>query len=167
MWHIQIFDQLSYCYRKFIKDSPLAPVPHRSMWREKGCGGRGGGKRINYSYSIDGWVFLQGISTIPSSDFYYQHGKTAEKFIRFCFCKVSSTHQLKGLADGNYWVEIYIHVLDLTRNSLEKCNYRSITGIEPAIPRCSALTNWATDGSCWALTTSSWKYGVLPCLCYG
>ena len=28
----------------------------------------------------------------------------------------------------------YIHLLDLTRNSCEKCNFRSLAGIEPAIP---------------------------------
>jgi hypothetical protein len=29
-------------------------------------------------------------------------------------------------------VEIYIHLLDLTRNNCEKCNCRSLAGIEPA-----------------------------------
>ena len=29
---------------------------------------------------------------------------------------------LKGLADGDYRVEIYIHLLDLTRNSCKKSN---------------------------------------------
>ena len=29
----------------------------------------------------------------------------------------------KDLVDGNYRVEIYTHLLDLTRNSCEKCNY--------------------------------------------
>ncbi|CAB4010821.1 kynurenine--oxoglutarate transaminase 1 [Paramuricea clavata] len=49
------------------------------------------------------WMIREkGISTIPPSGFYYQHGKTAEKFIRFCFCKKDST--LKMLADAlNKW----------------------------------------------------------------
>ena len=44
--------------------------------------------------------------------------------------------------DGDYPVEIYIHLLDLIRNSCEKCNNRSLAGIEPAALRfrCSALT---------------------------
>ena len=29
-------------------------------------------------------------------------------------------------------MEIYIHLLDLTENSCEKCNYRSLAGIERA-----------------------------------
>jgi hypothetical protein len=36
------------------------------------------------------------------------------------------------LADGNYRGEIYIHLLDLTRNSFEKCNFMSLAGIDPA-----------------------------------
>ena len=45
--------------------------------------------------------------------------------------------------DGNYRVEIYMHLLVLTRNSREKCNCRSLAGIEPAALqfRCSALTS--------------------------
>ena len=52
-----------------------------------------------------------------------------------------------------YRVEIYIH-LDLTRNSCEECNYRSLTGIEPAAMRFwySVLTNRATEARCRALT---------------
>jgi hypothetical protein len=38
--------------------------------------------------------------------------------------RVKST---QGLVDGNYRVEIYIHLLDLTRNRSEKCNYKSLT----------------------------------------
>ena len=34
--------------------------------------------------------------------------------------------------------KFYIHLLDLTRNSCEKSNYRFLAGIEPAIPeQCS------------------------------
>jgi hypothetical protein len=40
-----------------------------------------------------------------------------------------------GILHGNYRVEIYIHVLDLTRNSREKCNFRSPAGIKPAAVR--------------------------------
>ena len=45
--------------------------------------------------------------------------------------------------DGNYRVAIYIHLLDLTRNRSEKCNFRSLAGIELAAVRfrCSAQTN--------------------------
>ena len=54
------------------------------------------------------------------------------------------------------WKFIYI-LLDLTRNSCEKCNLRSLAGIEPVALwfRCSAPTNWGTQASCQALTTSS------------
>ena len=44
---------------------------------------------------------------------------------------------LKGLVNGNYRVEICIHLLDLTRNSFENAtvtNTRFLAGIEPAIP---------------------------------
>ena len=34
-------------------------------------------------------IKFQGIGAIPPSAFYYQHGKIAEKFVRFCFIKVS------------------------------------------------------------------------------
>jgi hypothetical protein len=34
-----------------------------------------------------------------------------------------------GIVDGNSRVEIYIHLLDLTRNRSEKCNFRSLAGI--------------------------------------
>ena len=34
--------------------------------------------------------------------------------------------RLLGLVDGNYRVEIYIQLLDLTRNSCEKCNYMQV-----------------------------------------
>ena len=38
-----------------------------------------------------------------------------------------------GLIDGNEQEEkIYIQLLNLTRNSCEICNYRSLAGIEPA-----------------------------------
>ena len=48
---------------------------------------------------------------------------------------------VEGFVDGNYRVSIYIHLLDLTRNSCEECNFRSRVGIEPAALRfrCSAL----------------------------
>jgi hypothetical protein len=46
---------------------------------------------------------------------------------------------LKGLVDGNYRVEIYIHLLDLTRNSCEKCNFRFLAGIEPQQPSVAQL----------------------------
>ena len=73
------------------------------------------------------------------------------------------------IADGNCRVGIYIHLLDLTKNRSEKCNFRSLAGIEPAALqfRCSALTNWATEASCRALTTSSCIYTrVLPCIVF-
>ena len=38
---------------------------------------------------------------------------------------------LKGIVDaGNYRVESYTHLLDLTRNSCEKCYFKSQAGIE-------------------------------------
>jgi hypothetical protein len=40
---------------------------------------------------------------------------------------------LEDLVDGNNQMEMYLHLLDLTRNSCEKCNFRSLAGIEPAI----------------------------------
>jgi hypothetical protein len=50
--------------------------------------------------------------------------------------------------DGNYRVEIYMHLLVLTRNSSEKCNCRSLAVIEPAALqfRCSALPNIYRSG---------------------
>ena len=36
-----------------------------------------------------------------------------------------SNKLLMSIVDGNYRVEIYIHLLD-TRNSCEKCNFRSL-----------------------------------------
>ena len=41
---------------------------------------------------------------------------------------------MHGIVDGNCGVEIDIHQLDLTRNRSAKCNFSSLTGIEPAIP---------------------------------
>ena len=69
------------------------------------------------------------------------------------------------IVNGNYRVEIYIYLLDLTRNSCEKFIYRSLAGIELAALWFwywwySALTNWATDTSCQALTTSSCIYCI-------
>jgi hypothetical protein len=43
-----------------------------------------------------------------------------------------------GTADGTDRVEIYLHFLDLTRNRSEKCNFRSLEGIEPAAPAIPA-----------------------------
>jgi hypothetical protein len=40
-----------------------------------------------------------------------------------------------GIVNGNCRVEIYIHLLDLTRNRSEKCNFRSLAGIEPTALR--------------------------------
>jgi hypothetical protein len=37
---------------------------------------------------------------------------------------------LKGLVDGNYPVEIYIHLLDVTRNSCENGNFRPLAGLQ-------------------------------------
>ena len=56
-----------------------------------------------------------------------------------------------------YFVEICTQLFDLTWNSCEKCNYRSLAGIEPAALRfrCRSLTSRATQASCRALTTSS------------
>ena len=49
-------------------------------------------------------------------------------------------------------------ILDLTRRRFEKCNCKSLVGIEPAALRfrCSALTNWATESSCRALDPHAW-----------
>ena len=66
-------------------------------------------------------------------------------------------------------MEIYIHLLDLTRNRSEKCNFRSVAGIEPAALRLwrSAL-NRVTEASCPALTTSSSTFtGGTVIDCYG
>jgi hypothetical protein len=38
-----------------------------------------------------------------------------------------------NLFDGSYQVKIYTHLLDLTRNGCEKCNYRSLAGIESVV----------------------------------
>ena len=65
--------------------------------------------------------------------------------------------------------KFYIHLLNLTTNCCEKCNYRSVAGIEPAglRLRSSALqhaTELHADASCQVLTTSSCIYArVLPC----
>ena len=77
-----------------------------------------------------------------------------QAWIQYCRWKFSSA--------------FFIHLLDLTRNSCEKCNFRSLVGIEPAALRfrCSALTNWATEASCRALTTSSCIYTRLSCVGY-
>ena len=53
------------------------------------------------------------------------------------YCTVVPYILYWGLVDGNYQVEIYIHLLDLTRNSCEKCNYRSLARIYiPTVPFC-------------------------------
>ena len=42
-----------------------------------------------------------------------------------------------------------IFICSPARNRSDKCNYRSLTGIEPAALwiRCSALTNWVTEAA--------------------
>jgi hypothetical protein len=56
--------------------------------------------------------------------------------------------QLKGIVDENYRVEIYIHLLNQTRNSCEKYNYRSLAGIEPVIPVQRSNTNLWLELDC-------------------
>jgi hypothetical protein len=41
-----------------------------------------------------------------------------------------------GIVDGNCRVEIYRHLLDPAKNRSEKCNFRSLAGIEPLLVRC-------------------------------
>ena len=80
---------------------------------------------------------------------------------------VHSLLYLEGFVDGIIEWKFYINLLDLTRNSCDKCNFRFRPGIEHAALRfqCSALTNWATEVSCQSLTASSWKSTrVLPCM---
>ena len=43
----------------------------------------------------------------------------------------NSIEYLKSILDGNYRVEMYIHLVDLTRNSCEKCNFRSLKNSIP------------------------------------
>ena len=43
-----------------------------------------------------------------------------------------SFHGYCTIVKGHCRVEIYIHLLDLTRKRSEKCNFRSLAGIEPA-----------------------------------
>jgi hypothetical protein len=50
------------------------------------------------------------------------------------------------IVNGNYRVEIYRHLLDLTRNRNEKCNFRSLAGIEPAILQVQFLSGQFLSG---------------------
>ena len=61
--------------------------------------------------------------------------------------------------DGNIERKLYT-ISDPTRSSFKKCNCRSSAALWQESLRfwCSALTNWATESSCRALTTSSCIY---------
>ena len=61
----------------------------------------------------------------------------------------------------------FIHSLDLARSSCKKCNYSSLAEIEPAALRfrCSTLTDWTTESSCRAVTSSSCIYTIKWCPC--
>jgi hypothetical protein len=52
---------------------------------------------------------------------------------------------LKDFVDGNYWVEIYIHLLALAGTAAKNTTIVPLAGIEPVALRfrCSALTNWS------------------------
>jgi hypothetical protein len=56
---------------------------------------------------------------------------------------------MKAFVDRYFVCEFYTFQLDLTGNSCEKYNYRSLAGIEPAALRfrCSALRDAGTTGA--------------------
>jgi hypothetical protein len=58
------------------------------------------------------------------------------------FVEVLNTCVLKGLVDRN----LIIHLLGLTRNSCEICNYRSLAGIEPAALRFRQALKYLLHG---------------------
>jgi hypothetical protein len=64
---------------------------------------------------------------------YFAAGENFHIAKNFSVVESAKILYMKGIVHGNYGVEIYLHLLDLTRNSCGKCNFlfRSLTGIEP------------------------------------